>query len=205
MHSLKLMKDGLWRLFGGTSVTLAAMGMLFAAASARAACGDPSGFKSGVVPKLPLLVQPGGGWEQSDAEARQGLESGTEDRDDNNPIVGLWHVKYTSGGQPFFESFDQWHSDGTELENPNLPPVTGSVCVGVWKPIGSRTVRLHHVGWNFDVNGNSTGTFTLSETNTVGPNGKTYEGTFDYKIYDVDGNLIQEVTGAQTATRITVH
>jgi hypothetical protein len=206
MHglNLKLMKDSLWPLFRGAFLTIAAMGMLLAATSAQAACGDPTGSKSGVVPKLPFLVQFSDGTEPSSAEAHQGSESGREGRH-NDSIVGLWHVKYTSGGQPFFESFDQWHSDGTELENPNLPPATGPLCVGVWKQTGPRTVRLHHVGWNFDFNGNSTGTFTLDESNTVAQNERTYEGTFDYKIYDVNGNLIQEVTGTQTATRITVN
>jgi hypothetical protein len=205
MNDLKSMKNILSGLFRVAFVALVALGILFAATSAQAACGDLSGRKSAVVSKPPFLVPSGGGTEPSDAEAHQGPESGREGRDNNDSIVGLWHVKYTSGGQPFFESFDQWHSDGTELENPNLPPATGPLCVGVWKQTGPRTVRLHHVGWNFDFNGNSTGTFTLDESNTVAPNGKTYEGTFDYKIYDVNGNLIQEVTGTQTATRITVN
>ena len=205
MHGLKSSEDRLLGLFRGAGVTLAALGILFAATSARAACGDLSGRKSGVVSKVPFLVPSGGGSEPDDAAVHRGPESGREGGDNNDSIVGLWHVKYTSGGQPFFESFDQWHSDGTELENPNLPPATGPLCVGVWKQTGPRTVRLHHVGWNFDFNGNSTGTFTLDESNTVAPNGKTYEGTFDYKIYDVNGNLIEEVTGTQTATRIIVN
>ena len=206
MHGLKMMKDTLWtRLFRSASITLLAAGMLFAAASAKAACGDPTKSKSGVGPRLPFLVQSNREGQQANAEANQGLEPGTEARQKDSPIVGLWHVSYTAGGQPFFESFDLWHSDGTELENANLPPVTGNVCVGVWKQTGPRTVQLHHVGWNFDVNGNSTGTFTLTETNTVAHNGQTYEGTFDYKVYDVNGNLILEVTGTQSATRITVN
>lgn len=202
MHSLNLMKDSLWRLFRGASVTLFALGMLLAATSAGAACGDPSGLKSGAVPKLPFLVQPGGASEQA---AHQALESGTEAPANKNSIVGLWYVTYTSSGQLLYQSFDQWHSDGTELENPNLAPATGPLCVGVWKQTGTRTFRLHHVGWNFDINGNSLGTFTLDEKNIVGPHGKAYQGTFDLKFYDVNGNLIQEVTGTQTATRITVN
>ena len=78
MHSLKLMKDSLWRLFRGASVTLAAMGMLLAATSAVAACGDPLGLKSGIALKLPFLVQPGGGAEQaaSNGSSRQQLHRG---------------------------------------------------------------------------------------------------------------------------------
>jgi hypothetical protein len=196
MHSSRLMKDSLWRLFRGASVALAAMGMLFAATNAAAACGDPSGLKAGIALKLPFLAQSGG-------EAEQTLPM--KALDNNNSIVGLWYVNYTSGGEPLYQSFDQWHSDGTELENPNLAPATGPLCVGVWKQVGTRTFRLHHVGWNFDINGNSLGSFTLDETNTVSRNGLTYKGTFDLKFYDVDGNLVDEVTGTQTAARITVH
>jgi hypothetical protein len=200
MQSLKLKHKSLWRLFCRASVALSATGMLLAATSAVAACGDPMGFKPRIVPKLPALVQPGG------AElAGQGLEPEANDANSIASIVGLWHVTYTSGGETLYESFDQWHSDGTELENPNLAPATGPLCVGVWKRIGPRTFQLHHVGWNFDVNGNSLGTFTLDETNQVGPHGITYDGTFDLKFYDVDGKLVQAVTGTQTATRITIH
>jgi hypothetical protein len=194
MHSSQLMKDSLWRLFRGASVALAAMGMLFVATNAVAACGDPSGLKPGVARKLPFLAQP-------DGRAEQAHQT---EAPDSNSIVGLWYVNYTSGGELLYESFDQWHSDGTELENPNLAPATGPLCVGVWRQVGTRTFRLHHVGWNFDMNGNSLGSFTLDETNTVSRNGLTYNGTFDLKFYDVDGTLVDEVTGTQTATRITV-
>ena len=141
MHSLKLMKDSLWRLFCGASITLVAVSILFVTTSASAACGDPLGLKSGAFSKLPFLVQLGGG---------AGLAHQTEGPGNNSSIVGLWYVNYSSGGQPLYESFDQWHSDGTELENPNLAPATGPLCVGVWKQVGARTFRLHHVGWNFD-------------------------------------------------------
>jgi hypothetical protein len=201
MRSSQLMKDSFWRLFRGASVTLAAVAVLFVGSNAVAACGDPSGIKPGIALKMPFLVEPGGGIDQ----ARQGLESGTAVPDSNTSIVGLWYVNYTSGGEPLYESFDQWHGDGTELENPNLAPATGPLCVGVWKQVGTRTFRLHHVGWNFDINGNSLGSFTLDETNIVSRNGLTYKGTFDLKFYDVDGNLVDEVTGTQTAARITVH
>lgn len=195
MHSLKLMKDSLWRLFCGASITVVAVSILFVTRSASAACGDPLGLKSGAFSKLPFLVQLGGG---------AGLAHQTEGPGNNSSIVGLWYVNYLSGGQPLYESFDQWHSDGTELENPNLASATGPLCVGVWKQVGARTFRLHHVGWNFDINGNPLGTFTLDETNTVSPNGQTYNGTFDLKFYDPNGNLTAEVTGTQTATRNAV-
>jgi len=121
-------------------------------------------------------------------------------------IVGLWHVNYTAAdGSHFLESFDTWHADGTEFENANLPPAVGNICYGVWKPIAPRTVQLHHVGWMFNADGSSAGTFTLDEVNTVTLDGKTYKGTFDFKVYNVSGNLLAEVKGTMLATRITVN
>jgi len=57
----------------------------------------------------------------------------------------------------------------------------------------------------FNADGSSAGTFTLDEVNTVAQDGKTYKGTFDFKVYNVSGNLEAEVKGTMLATRITVN
>jgi hypothetical protein len=132
----------------------------------------------------------------------EGYSNGARD-----PIVGLWHVVYTAGGATFNESLDQWHSDGTEFENAWLAPAEGNICFGVWKPTGSHSVILHHVGWTFDptsTTATANGTFTLDEENTVSKDGKTYTGTFTFKTFDLKGNPGAEVTGTMAATRITV-
>jgi hypothetical protein len=185
-------KDILWsRLSRFAPVALAAIAVLLATGSANAACGPQVGSRLGALNRMPFLAQ------------AQPLGKAEQTR--NNPIVGLWHVTYTSGGQLFFESLDQWHSDGSEFENANALPTEGNICFGVWKKTGPRTVQLFHIGWNFDTSGNPIGTFTIQETNTVARGGATYQGTFDYKVYDVDGNLLFEATGTQAATRITVN
>jgi hypothetical protein len=61
------------------------------------------------------------------------------------------------------------------------------------------------VGWGFDNNGNPAGMFTLTEKNTLAGDGNSYHGTFNYKAYDPNGNLVQEVTGTLAATRIEVN
>jgi hypothetical protein len=120
-------------------------------------------------------------------------------------IVGLWHVTYTtSDNQPFQESFDMWHSDGTELESANINPIEGSVCIGVWKQVGSQ-VHLHHVGWGFDNFGNLIGPFTVDDIIALGDRGNSYSGSFDFKQYDTNGNLLLEVTGTVSAARIVVN
>ena len=123
-----------------------------------------------------------------------------------NTIVGLWHVAYTAGGASFGVTFKEWHSDGTEFENVDHSALVGNVCFGVWKQVGFRTVRLHHTGWTFDDNGNPTGFFTQDETDTIAPNGMSYSGNFDFKVFDTNGDYISgtETIGTIAASRITV-
>lgn len=125
--------------------------------------------------------------------------------DYNGSIVGLWYVvHYLPDGSVFFDSLEQWHSDGTEFELANGYPQLGNVCLGVWKQIGPRTVQLNHIGWDFKEDGSPDGTFTLTGTAKVTQQGKHWEGPYDVKIYDVDGNLLDEVTGTSVAERIAV-
>lgn len=128
---------------------------------------------------------------------------GNPQPDANNPIVGLWHVLHTdSNGNLFLESFDTWHSDGTELELGNLPPAAGPICVGEWTQPGNSVKLLTHVVWLYDLNNNYQGTLNMTQTNRVKGGGNTYTGTFDAKFYDPNGNLVNEVTGTTAAERL---
>jgi hypothetical protein len=128
----------------------------------------------------------------------------------NPTIVGLWHVIYTNSldQSTFNDTFDTWHSDGTEFESAFLAPAMGDVCVGVWKQTGSRSVKLHHVGWLFNPTtptATATNTFTLDQEITVAPDGKSYSGKFTFKVWNLDGTPTPAVvTGTMAATRITV-
>lgn len=185
MHAFSLTANTQARTFRRLSLALLGLALL-AGANANAACGDPAHSRPGVMPKMPVLTQPGGRLGPTNSKS----------------IVGLWHVTYTAGGQFFYEAFDEWHSDGTEFENANVPPAIGNVCFGVWAQVAPRTVQLSHIGWAFDPSGDSIGTFTLAETNTVSSDGSAYQGSFDYKFYDINGVLQQEVTGTLAATRL---
>ena len=187
MHRLEMTDKRAW--IRHLSPTLLGIAMLLAATSAYAACGDPARSKLGAPIKLPSLAQ----------------STNTAAAPSNTSIVGLWHVTYQADGQLFYEALDEWHSDGTEVESANVPPAEGNVCFGVWTQIAPGTVRLNHIGWAFDANGNSIGYFTLTETNVVAPAGNSYQGRFDYKFYDVNGALQQEIIGVQSATRLSVN
>jgi hypothetical protein len=182
------------RLCGGGLALLAALCFLIVPTYANAACGrfGAPGLKASI--KLPAAVH--------------------ADIDFPSPfgptIVGLWHVIYTNSANQltFNDTFDTWHSDGTEFESAFLAPAAGDVCVGVWRQTGSRGVKLHHVGWVFNPGtptATATNTFTLDEEVTVAPDGKSYSGNFTFKEWNLDGSPTPvEVTGTIAATRITV-
>jgi hypothetical protein len=116
-------------------------------------------------------------------------------------IVGTWHVSYVVEGSPFADALIQWHDDGTEWENINLPVLSGNICMGSWKRLDATHVSRNHIGWLY-TNGALSGYFTETETDEVALDGKTYSGTNEQKIYDVKGTMVADVTGTATATRI---
>ena len=120
----------------------------------------------------------------------------------SSSIVGLWRVHYFAGGVEQFQSFDQWHSDGQEFEVAGITP--GTECQGVFKQLANGSVKLFHVGWNYDQNGALTGFFRETQINTVDSDGDTYRGTWDIKNYDTNGNFLNEANGTLRANRLTV-
>ena len=141
-------------------------------------------------------------------------------------IVGLWHVIYTAnyvspepGPLPlptnlssfeFAETLKIWHADGTEWEQKIGPPPAGGFCFGVWKHAADGSAKLRHIGVIFADDGSIYAIFYDDEINRVSSDGKTYYGTFDFKIYDKTdvlgtGPVLQEIKGTTAATRITLN
>jgi hypothetical protein len=183
------------RLYSGSLAMLAALCLFIIPTCAQAACGiyGAPGVKFSI--KLPAVAH-------ADIDFPSPFDA-------TPTIVGLWHVIYTNGADQslFNDTFDTWHSDGTEFESAFLAPAGGDVCVGVWRQTGSRSVNLHHIGWLFQPStptATATNTFTLDEEVTVAPDGKSYSGKFTFKIWNLDGTPTPvEVTGTMGATRIT--
>ena len=171
--------------------TIAALVVVLTAASSYADCGPMARMKFPVV-KFPVLA--------ANLAAVGSMPNG-ETRDS---IVGLWHAMYTADNAPFAETLKEWHSDGTEFENVNHNPAIGAVCVGVWKQVGMRSVHLHHLGFLFNSDGTSAGTFVVEEIDALAADGAAYAGTFTFTTYDVNGNVTGTVKGTVAATRITV-
>ena len=83
----------------------------------------------------------------------------------------------------------------------------GAMCQGTWEKTAPGTVRLFHVGWNFDPPGVTlVGYFTEIQSDTVSAGGKTYDGTFAIQYFDLLGNHLQgqDLSGTTHATRLTV-
>jgi len=115
----------------------------------------------------------------------------------HSSIVGTWLVSYGPGG----EAYIQWHSDGTEWENINHPVLTGNICMGSWEVIGPHRVARNHFGWLF-TGGLLSGWFNETETDELSEDGNSYSGTNELKLYDLSGNLIADIPGTASATRI---
>ncbi|HEY2444881.1 MAG TPA: hypothetical protein VGI20_04000 [Rhizomicrobium sp.] len=116
-------------------------------------------------------------------------------------IVGTWLATYTVEGNPFGQAYIQWHSDGTEWENINLPINGGNICMGAWKAVDLKHVSRNHWGWLY-TNGTVSGYFNETETDRVTRSG-TYAGTNEQKGYDLSGNLMFDVTGTSSAVLIS--
>ncbi len=111
-------------------------------------------------------------------------------------VVGLWNVTLFVGASDaiYDQLLEQWHNDGTELANDTaVPPAMENICLGVWKQTGPQTVKLRHVGWNFNPDGTFAGTFLLVATITLNASGKTFTGTYSADSFDLAGKAISDL------------
>ncbi|MDB5479301.1 MAG: hypothetical protein JWO83_354 [Caulobacteraceae bacterium] len=115
-------------------------------------------------------------------------------------IVGTWLVTYAIGGSPIGQAFIQWHDDGTEWENINFPIEGGNICLGSWKALDPLHVSRLHYGWQYTA-GLLTGYFIDTETVKVAPR-NAYTGVDDIRVFDLSGNLVNEIGETASAVRI---
>lgn len=172
------------------TLAAAALAIVSGAISAHAGCVDPRSAKPGAAHVIPAYMLPKA--RAGAAAAPDGLAS--------RKIVGTWLVTYTSEGQPFGQAFIQWHDDGTEWENIDMPIANGNICVGSWVSVDRRDVSRNHIGWLY-TDGDLSGYFTETESDHL-DSVNAYSGTNDTKIYDLNGNLLAEVTGTSSAVRL---
>jgi len=186
--------EKMWKFIAYAAV--AAVGIA-AAPSAQAGCGHPH-FS---VPAQSNSVQ-------SENGAGPEMIQRTNDSGSSSyiSIVGLWLDTITVDGQPFYQAFESFTSDGLEILNDNGAPQAGNVCLGVWVPTGRNMLSVNHPSWNYDDNGNVVGTIVIKSQITLGQGGNTYKGTVTINVYDNNGNQVAPTTIAQiTGKRITAN
>ena len=167
--------------------------------AANAECGDLSKLKFGA-----SIHQQS--WEGSQSSPSLLLVA-----DSGEPIVGFWKFSMVSEGTTGIpdgtvvdQGFSQWHSDGTEITNSgNRAPITGNICLGVWKKAGGLHYSLSHYGISWDPNNNFVGLAHIREEVALSPGGKTFVGTFTIDQFDQSGNTLAHIKGQITGIRIT--
>lgn len=162
---------------------------------AVAACATPPTKQAFAVPKLAL----------SNLNAVPALDDA---QGGGASIVGMWNVEFLFGDGPdrYDQGFQLFHADGTEMMLSNgLPPALGNVCLGVWKKVAPRTVKLRHMAWNWTTEGAFAGTFELLVTLRLDRHGDSVAGTWVAESFDPDGNVIPglHAEGVVRASRIT--
>jgi hypothetical protein len=125
--------------------------------------------------------------------------------DDNDPITGMWKTTWTVGTATIDAGFSIWHADGTEINNSGArSPNTGNFCIGIWKKVGKH-YKLNHEGTSWDPTGTiEVGVANITENVVLGPAGDQFEGTFTITQYDMNGNVLQAVSGNIKGVRIEI-
>jgi len=196
---------------GRSRVAIAAVMM-----SGIAAMGLSTTSHAGCVPQVaPAPAQ---------ADTTAGAFIRTDYRYPARTIVGLWKFQMISkstaahkNAMPDGTLIDfgtaAWHGDGTEFQTSGIRnPGDGDVCQGVWQRIGDATFVLNHyaLAWT---DGSYTGPANIRAQVTVSPNGNSYSGWFETKVYlasAVTGHefdqttMLADITGSFTATRVTL-
>ena len=124
-------------------------------------------------------------------------------------LVGLWNSEFLLGEGPdlFDQSFQQFHSDGTEMMlSRGLPPSLGNVCVGVWTRTAPGTFKLRHMAWNWDADGHFISIFDMEVRITLDRRGNRFTGTWSSdNLNPTTGEPIagEHFEGVVRGTRIT--
>jgi hypothetical protein len=192
-------------------IAVAAFGLLFHPATARASCGigQPAPTHSS------WFVQPGHA-----TLLRAALTN--DDQFDDASIVGMWHVTFTArtmNGAPIPDTVIDnalvvWHSDHTEIMNSGRPAQDGDFCMGVWEQVGRAEYKLNHFAWGGNdadpgvppgtVGPPSAGPTHITEDVTLSRDGNHFSGRFTLAAPDTN-NVVTSFTGMVTAARITIN
>ncbi len=123
------------------------------------------------------------------------------------PIVGMWSVTFTAGGNVIDFGYAQWHSDGTEIMNSGgRAPSTENFCLGAWAQTGALSYHLNHYALSYTPAGVLNAKVNIKEDVVVDPGGSSYAGPFTIDVYDpTGGTLLQHVAGRVVGRRVSAY
>jgi hypothetical protein len=121
----------------------------------------------------------------------------------NRSIVGLWDVHYSSDGEEYFHTYQQWHADGLEFEVNSIAP--GAMCQGVFQEGFNGQVRDFHVIFTYDATGKVNGHIEEKENVIVSVDGDEYHGIANQTFFDLNGKQIGQGSLTVKAKRISLH
>jgi hypothetical protein len=118
-------------------------------------------------------------------------------------LEGAWNVTLTTQGITLCTAPAMFSREGTIIAD----PCSGSVGVGygAWVRTGNREFAGTFVG---NVYGGSTGqvigSYKVKSVGALQPDGRTFTGVFKTETFDINGNLLNTVTGTVVGKRIVV-
>ena len=116
-------------------------------------------------------------------------------------LEGTWRFTATRVGltPPTFTGFVTFAAGGSVVE---INPLNQSTGVGVWTKLSDHRYRWTFSRFRFNPAGVAVATATVVETDTLGQDAETFEGTSAVEIRDLDGNMIGSGTATTHATRV---
>jgi len=186
----------------GVRIAVVLMLVVAFSAAAMAQCGGSFSALAAAAASLPSQPKLLPSTPQPSVENQSAAAKGNAN---NTSIVGLWHINFLVGGEPFQEAFQIWNAGGTEVHNPNVDPRQGNVCLGTWTELPPHTFKLAHRVFLYDTSGNFMGVGHLSETLVLSDRGNTHSGSFTLAVYDPSGNFLFEVPGTVVGERISAN
>ena len=122
-----------------------------------------------------------------------------------DPLVGTWECTVPPGGGfPEVKVIKNIHADGTMLEIDNAaPPSQETPTVGDWRRVGFLSYVAQLRQMTFDPSGNFVGTFHFTNPLTISPSLNSMQGTFDYTLVDLGGNVIATGNGTVSCARLS--
>ena len=146
-----------------------------------------------------------------DAPMRASADEKDSDHGDRaHSIEGSWlvAVSFTNGG-PLQQVLHSYAAGGvvvqTQQGDPLALPVSSGPGLGTWVQTEERTFGVTILKLVTDKDGNYVGTGFIIESNTLAPDGNSYDGPWTFKLVAPDGTLLGIDSGTTHSTRIQVH